>query len=135
VKRFLAWLFSVASLALVLAFLVLSMGVVQVPRSYIPWEPLDLRDEPNFLTGFKQARLERRPDECLAVLRSSFVQHTPVPDQVTGDRCGFAGAVRISRSRVSFGSEVVATCPLAVAWALFETTCSVLRPGAILARM
>ncbi len=119
--RFLAWLFTAAFLAMVVGFVLVTVGVVTVPSSYNPWRPLDTREAPNFLTRFKLARLERNRPECAAVLERSQVAHTPIPDQSTGEGCGFEGAVRVARSGVSFGSDFVVTCPLAVAWALFET--------------
>jgi hypothetical protein len=118
--RSFAWLFTAASLAIVLGFVFVSLGVIAVPPSYNPWRPLDVREEPNFLTRFKLGRLERDRRQCAAVLERTDVAHTPIPDQATGDGCGFEGAVRVTRSRVSFGSDFVATCPLAAAWALFE---------------
>ncbi|MDQ4136656.1 MAG: extensin family protein, partial [Pseudomonadota bacterium] len=118
--RFLAWLFTAASLAIVVGSVFVALGVVTVPPSYNPWRPLETREEPNFLTRYKLARLERHRQECAAVLNRSGVAHTPVPDQTTGEGCGFTGAVRLTRSGVTFGSDFVATCPLAVAWALFE---------------
>lgn len=123
--RFVAWFFTAASLAIAVGFVFVSLGVVTVPPSYNPWRPLDVREEPNVLTRYKLARLERAPAECAAVLRRADVASTPVPDQVTGEGCGFANAVRVSRA----GAEgFVATCPLAVAFALFDT--HVLQPSA-----
>lgn len=119
--KFLAWLFASLSLAFVLGFAVVSLGLVTVPPSYWPWTPLDVRDEPNLLTRYKLTRLERSRDECAGVLRSSEVTYAPIPDQVTGEECGFENAVRISRGTAAFNDSFVATCPLAVAWALFET--------------
>lgn len=126
--RFFAWLFAAASLAIVVGFAFVSLGLVAVPPSYNPWRPLDTREEPNVLTRFKLARLERNARECAAVLGRTNVSHTPIPDQATGEGCGFEGAVRVARSGVTFGSDFVATCPLAVAWSLFET--HVLQPAA-----
>jgi hypothetical protein len=126
--RLFAWLFAAASLAIVLGFVLVSLGVVTVPPSYNPWRSLDTREAPNLLTRFKLARLERNRQECAAVLGRSDVAHTPVPDLATAEGCGFEGAVRVARSGVSFGSDFVVTCPLAVAWSLFET--HVLQPAA-----
>lgn len=124
----LAWLFTSASLAIVAAYALVSLGIVTVPPSYNPWRPIDPREEPNFLTRHKLGQLERDRDECAAVLRQTEVAYTPVPDQVTGEGCGFADAVRVTQSDVSFASDFVATCPLAVAWSLFES--HVLQPAA-----
>ena len=83
--KFLAWLFASASLALVFGFALVSLGLVAVPPSYVPWTPLDVRDEPNFLTRYKLSRLQRDRGECMGVLRGSEVAFTPIPDQVTGE--------------------------------------------------
>jgi hypothetical protein len=126
--RALAWLFTSASLAVVVGFALVSLGLVTVPPAYHPWTPLNPSDEPNFLTRYKLTRLERDAAECAAVLRLGEVAYTPVRDQVTGEGCGFDNAVRVSRARAAFGEDVVATCPLAVAWTLFDT--HVLQPSA-----
>jgi hypothetical protein len=124
----LAWLFTSAALAIVLAFGLVSIGIVSIPPTYHPWTPLNLRDEPNVLTRYKLARLERHPKECTAVLRLGEVAYTPVPDQVTGEGCGLDNTVRMARAEAAFGESVVTTCPLAVAWSLFDR--HVLQPSA-----
>ena len=126
--KFLAWLFTSASLAVVVGFALVSLGLVTVRPAYLPWTPLNPRDEPNFLTRYKLTRLERDAAECTTVLRQGEVAYTPVPDQVTGEGCGFANAVRVSRAGAAFDNGVVATCPLAVAWTLFDA--HVLQPSA-----
>ena len=126
--KFLAWLFTSASLAVVAGFALVSLGVVTVPPAYNPWTPLNTRDEPNVLTRYKLTRLERDAAECAIVLGQADVAYTPIPDQVTGEGCGFAGAVRVSRAGSASGEGFVATCPLAVAWSLFDT--HVLQPSA-----
>jgi hypothetical protein len=126
--RALAWLFTSASLAVVVAFALVSLGLVTVPPAYHPWTPLNPRDEPNVLTRYKLTRLERDAPECTAVLRLGEVAYTAVPDQVTGEGCGFSNAVRLARAEAAFGDGVVATCPLAVAWTLFDA--HVLQPSA-----
>ena len=126
--KFLAWLFTSLSLAAVVAFAVLATGIVVVPPSYLPWTSLEVSDSPNFLTRYKLTRLERNRDECALVLRRSPVAHTPIPDQVTGQGCGFANAVRVIRGGVAFSDGFAASCPLAVAWAMFEA--HVLQPSA-----
>jgi hypothetical protein len=119
--KVLAWLFAMAALAIVSGFALVSLGVVTVPSAYHPWTPLEVRDEPNFLTRYKLGRLERNRDECTGVLRQAGLAYTPIPDQVTGEGCGFENAVRVVRARAQLSDSFVATCPLAVAWVLFET--------------
>jgi hypothetical protein len=118
--KFLAWLFASASLAFVIAFALVSLGIVTVPRAYIPWIPLNTRDEPNVLTRYKLARLERDPTECGFVLRQAEIAYTPIPDQTTGEGCGFANAVRVSRPGVTSAESFIAACPLAAALSLFD---------------
>jgi hypothetical protein len=126
--KFLAWLFTSASLAIVVGFGLVSLGLVTVPPAYNPWTPVNTSDEPNFLTRYKLTRLERDPAECAIVLRQTEVAYTPVPDQVTGEACGFANAVRVSRTGAASADGFVGTCPLVVAWSLFDS--HVLQPSA-----
>jgi hypothetical protein len=103
----------------VLALLVVG-GVLVVPGQYNPFAPLEVQDEPGWLTGYKLTRLEGHAQECRRVLEDSPVQFSPVPDEVTGEGCGFSNAVEVARSSVRFNDSFRATCPLAVGWALFE---------------
>jgi hypothetical protein len=108
--------------------LLIREGLIMVPSSLNPFAPLSVRDEPNWLTGYKLGRLERDAQECRAVLGNSPIMSSPVPDQVTGEGCGFSDAVEVERSSVRFNSPFPATCPLAVSWAVFEL--HVLKPAA-----
>jgi hypothetical protein len=126
--RVLAWLFTSVALAIVLGFALVSLGFVTVPPAYHPWTPLNPRDEPNVLTRYKLTRLERDPAECSVVLRLAEIAYTAIPDQATAEGCGLTNAVRVSRAGAAFGDGVVATCPLAAAWTLFDA--HVLQPSA-----
>lgn len=97
-----------------------AFGFGQVPPRYLPWTPLVIADEPNLLTGFKLARLKGDPALCVAVLRASELRHAPVPDSGGEDGCGLSNAVRVTGSGLASGQPFLATCPLAVAWAMFE---------------
>src|SRR3546814_6277701 len=96
---------------------------------WLPWAPLAIADEPNLLTRFKLARLHGDGEACRAVLRSAAIPFEPVPDRDTGAGCGFENAVRagsgltgsgLTGAGLTIAGSVVATCPLIVAWALFE---------------
>ncbi|HEY8380915.1 MAG TPA: extensin family protein [Microvirga sp.] len=102
------------------------MGVVS--NTWNPFAPLDVQDRPNWLTGYKLGRLERDASECRAVLAASSLVSSPVPDEETGQGCGFTDAVEVERSSIRFNRSFRATCPLAVSWALFEQ--HVLQPAA-----
>jgi hypothetical protein len=103
-------------------------GVVAVPNTLNPVAPLNVKEAPGWLTGYKLGRLERDAVECRTVLGGSPITSSPVPDQVTGEGCGFSNAVDVERSSVRFNSRFPATCPLAVGWAMFEL--HVLQPAA-----
>jgi hypothetical protein len=115
-------------LGLAMLALLVRQGIVAVPDELNPFAPLDVRHEPNWLTGYKLSRIERNAPECLSVLAASPVDFTPVPDQVTGEGCGFTNAVDVERSSVAFNNRFPATCRLAVSWAMFEL--HVLQPAA-----
>ena len=95
-------------------------GALVVPGEFNLFAPLDVRDEPGWLTGYKLGRLERDAQECRVVLQGSPIQSSPVPDQVTGEGCGFNNAINVTRSSVRFNDSFPARYPLAVGWALFE---------------
>lgn len=97
-------------------------GAIRLPGWLDPFAPLDIAEEPNWLTRTKLARLKGDGPLCLAVLRrAGGLEVTPVPDRSTGEGCGFTDAVEIDRSRVALSpADPQLTCPLAAAWALFE---------------
>jgi hypothetical protein len=96
-------------------------GVIIVPGHLNPLAPLRVADEVGLLTRFKLSRLERNAPECLVALADAPVAHRSVSDRHMGEGCGFSNAVEVTRSSVAFSRSFTATCPLAVAWALFET--------------
>ncbi|MDF2970970.1 MAG: extensin [Microvirga sp.] len=112
------------ALALVLGLAVASGliwgGGLEVPNKLNPFVPLRIADDVSWLTRWKLSRLERSGEQCLAVLDGSPVLHKPVPDRVSQDGCGLSNAVEVSRSSVGLSGNFTATCPLTVAWALFE---------------
>jgi hypothetical protein len=107
---------------LALALMLLAAaGRVSLPPEFNPFAPLDIRDEPGFLTGFKVSRARADPGLCRAALERAGLRFEPVPDQVTGEGCGFANAGRIARlSRATLSSPVVLSCRAVLALALYE---------------
>ena len=124
IRLLIAGVLGLAALALLV-----QQGLITVPDGLNPFVPLNVRDEPNWLTGYKLSRIELNAPECLAVLTGSPVGFTPVPNQVTGQGCGFTNVVDVDRSSVTFNNRFPATCPLAVSWAMFEL--HVLQPAAL----
>jgi len=54
------------------------------------------------------------------VLAESPVSYRSVPDRASEQGCGLSNAVEVSGSSVALSRDFTATCPLTVAWALFE---------------
>ncbi|AEG92998.1 extensin-like domain-containing protein [Ramlibacter tataouinensis] len=105
-------------------------GSWQLPDRWNPWAPLRIEEEPHWLTRHKLGRLGREPALCLQVLGTAQMRWAPVPDRVTGERCGLANAVRIERTQMHVGPAFVLSCPAAVSLALWER--HVLQPAAAL---
>lgn len=100
--------------------LAVQQGWLQVPPRFNPWAPLDVRQPPNLLTGYKLLRLQRDPELCRLALDSSTLRYTAVDDTQPGNGCALENSVRVQRAGVQFSSSFLATCKLAVAYALFE---------------
>ncbi|PWC85257.1 extensin [Azospirillum sp. TSH100] len=126
--RLLPWLTLLILLALAGAAAGVWAGLIVVPRHFDPWARLDLRAEPDWLTGFRLSRLTRDPEECRGALGETGLRFTPLPDRPSDENCALSGVVRVTRSDVSFSSGFIATCGLAAAWTLFEA--NALQPAA-----
>lgn len=95
-------------------------GVVEVRSDWNPWAPLDIRQKPNLLTPYKVRRLAHDRALCTQALETSELNYTAVADSTPQPGCPIENAVRVSGSTVRFNGSFLATCPLAVAYALFE---------------
>lgn len=107
-------------LVLGLAWLAIQRGWVEVEPRFNPFAPLDLRDPPNLLTGFKLRRLQDDPALCLQVLKTSDLRFDAVPDSAPTAKCPLTNSVRIRESGVRFNAGFLSTCKLAATYALFE---------------
>jgi hypothetical protein len=94
--------------------------VIVVPNHLNPFTPLRIADEVNWLTRMKLSRLEGNAPQCLAVLETSDISYRPVADRKEGEGCGFSNALEVTRSSRALSRDFTASCPLAVAWALFD---------------
>lgn len=94
-------------------------GWLKVPAQFNPWAPLDVKAPPNWLTGYKLMRLRGDPELCAQALRSSALRVTPQSDS-PGAKCPLIGALRVQGGEVALSSSFLASCPLAVAYAMFE---------------
>ena len=105
---------------LVLAGLVWQLGW-RPPAAWNPWAVLDVRQPPNLLTPYKLARLRKDPDLCRQALRTSSLHYRAQADRPATATCPLQNVWRIEGGEARLGSSFLATCPLAVAYALFET--------------
>jgi hypothetical protein len=94
-------------------------GWLAVPAQWNPWAPLDVKAAPNWLTGYKLMRLRSDPELCAQALSSSDLRVTRQSDSPDA-KCPLIGALRVQGGEVALSSSFLASCPLAVAYAMFE---------------
>jgi hypothetical protein len=94
-------------------------GWLQMPPQWNPWAPLDVKATPNLLTRYKLARLRDDSRLCEQALGSSGLRVTPQADSPDG-KCPLIGAMRVQGGDVALSSSFLASCRLAVSFALFE---------------
>ncbi len=94
-------------------------GWLPVPPEWNPWAPLDVKAAPNWLTGYKLMRLRGDPELCAQALASSALRVTTQADSPDA-KCPLIGALRVQGAEVALSSSFLASCPLAVAYAMFE---------------
>lgn len=92
----------------------------RLPAEWNPWAPLDVRQPPNLLTSWKLGRLRDDPQLCAAALATSDLRYSPQADTPANARCPLTHVVRVQGASVRLSSSFLATCPVAVAFALFE---------------
>jgi hypothetical protein len=86
------------------------------PPRWLPWKPLDLADPPGFWTNWKLLVLADAPQTCRRVLREAGVNFTPVPDQVTGEACGFDNAGQLGPQLIRLApADAKLSCPMTAA--------------------
>jgi len=99
-----------------------------VPHEYDPLEPLDLRAPRTVVTPWKLRFLATSPRLCRAALATADLRAQPAIGAGT-QACPLDGAVTVSGGAVQpQPSHFLASCPLAVRWALF--TQDVVQPAA-----
>lgn len=103
------------------AALVLWRGWLPVPPAWNPWAPLDVREAPNWLTPYKLARLRSDPGLCDQALASAGLRFQRQADTPADARCPLSNVVRVQGAEgMRLSSSFLASCPLAVALAMFE---------------
>jgi hypothetical protein len=113
------WIFWLVLLMIGGAAVSVWRGWLEVPSQWNPWAPLDVKAAPNWLTGYKLMRLRSDPELCAQALRSSDLRVTQ-QSASPGAKCPLIGALRVQGGEVALSSSFLASCPLAVAYAMFE---------------
>lgn len=94
-----------------------------LPPQWNPWEPLQLDHSMTPVTRWKLSQLQDDPAQCVAVLETApqgWLSYTDLEDYTPVAGCPLSNVVRIRQSGVSYSSPITVTCPLAVAWLMFE---------------
>jgi hypothetical protein len=113
------WIFWLVLLMIGGAAVSVWRGWLEVPPQWNPWAPLDVKAAPNWLTGYKLMRLRSDPELCAQALSSSDLRVTRQSDSRDA-KCPLIGALRVQGGEVALSSSFLASCPLAVAYAMFE---------------
>lgn len=90
------------------------------PDAWNPWAPLDVRQPPNGLTAYKLSRLRDDPALCRQALERAELQFRAQAHSPVTAKCPLQNVWRIERGQARLSSSFIASCPLAVAYALFE---------------
>ncbi|MDN3523964.1 extensin family protein [Halomonas sabkhae] len=110
-------------LAVVAIGVAFEKGLWQLPREWSPFQLLHIDDPVTPVTRWKLQRLRNDREACHAVLErasSPSIQYTVLDDYTPVEGCPLEKVVRLQGTGVSFNRSFVATCPLVVAWGLFE---------------
>lgn len=94
-----------------------------LPRHWAPWQPLRLDDPLTPVTAWKLGRLAGDREACLAALATApggALRYRPLEDHTPVAGCPLTNVVRLEASGVRFNAGFVASCPLALAWVIFE---------------
>ena len=102
-------------------------GWIDLAPQWNPWAPLDVKATPNLLTRYKLMRLRDDPQLCDQALGSSGLRVTHQSDSPDAT-CPLTGTLRVQGGEVGLSSSFLASCRLAVSFALFEH--HVLQPAA-----
>jgi hypothetical protein len=108
-------------LLLIVVGIAFDKGFWQIPREWNPFAPLAIEDPVTPMTRWKLKRLAGDREGCLAALETApAISFTPLDDYTPAAGCPLKNVVRLSSTQVAFSSSFVASCPLALAWTMYE---------------
>lgn len=105
--------------AFVLIAILAAVGYRHLPREYNPFAPLHVADPVTPMTHFKLRRLRTEPAFCQAALQTTALTVTPRPRAGSAD-CPLQDAVQVQSASLRLSSSFLASCPLAVSYAMWE---------------
>ena len=114
---------TVIILCLIALGVALQKGIIEIPRHWAPWAPLHVDDPITPVTQLKLKRLNDNRKACLAALDTvpeRELRYTPLADYTPTANCPLSNVVRMHASSVRFNQSFVASCPLALAWVMYE---------------
>lgn len=95
------------------------LGWQYLPRAYNPFAPLHVADPLTPMTVFKLRRLRSEPNYCTAALATAPLRTVPRPNAGSAE-CPLSDAVQVQSAAIPLSSSFLASCPLAVSYALWE---------------
>ncbi|MFA5678562.1 MAG: extensin family protein [Pseudomonas sp.] len=117
--RTLKWLL----LLTLLAGIAISEPWRHLPPQWNPWVPLAIDHPMNLITKWKLSRLQNDPVQCIAALDSApegAIDYLALEDYTPVTGCPLSNVVRVRRTGIEYNASFTVTCPLAVAWLMFE---------------
>lgn len=109
---------------LALAVLIAARPWQLLPPHWWPWAPLSLEHPMTPVTRWKLAQLADAPaSRCQAILAAvpaRELDYLPLEDYTPVAGCPLSNVVRLRGSSVTFNAPFTATCPLVVAWLMYE---------------
>ncbi len=111
-------LFCLVAIAAGIAF---DKGIWQIPPAWNPFAPLVVSDPVTPITRWKLKALSGDGEACREALNTApDIAYTPLADYTPAAGCPLENVVRLAHTQVRFNASFVASCPLALAWTMYE---------------
>jgi hypothetical protein len=95
----------------------------RIPSHWHPWRSPHVDDPLTPVTKWKLHRLADDREGCLAALETApagALRMTPLADHEPAPGCPLENVVRVQGGALAFNASFVASCPLALAWVMYE---------------